>query len=116
MANRKGYNLTINHMKKNILAVLAVAIIGAFAFVGCGDSAPPVPEEKAVLFWEGDACPITGKKYDSADENDPMQGNVPLQFEHEGKNYEANVWDDNAVDEFDKNKDKYLQKIVSGSK
>jgi len=103
-------------MKKNLLAVLAVAIIGAFGLVGCGDSAPPAPKEDPVLFWEGDHCPITGKKYADADENDAMQGNVPLQFEYEGKKYEANVWDDAAVDEFNKNKEKYIPIIVKGSK
>ena len=93
--------------------------VGVFAcalmFVGCGDGAPDVAVEDPIKYWKGDSCPISGNKYDAADENDAMQGNIPLEFEHEGMKYEVSVWDEAALDEFHKNKDKYLQKIVDNS-
>lgn len=102
-------------MKRNVIALFAGVFACALLFAGCGGGGPASPPEDPVKYWQGDACPITGKKYDSADENDPMAGNVPLEFEHEGQKYEANVWDEAALDEFTKNKDKYLQKILDNS-
>lgn len=103
-------------MKRNVIALFTGVFACALLFVGCGDSAPAPRQEDPIKYWEGDACPITGKKYSSADPNDSMAGNVPLEFEHEGQKYQANVWDEAAISEFTKNPDKYRQKIIDGSK
>jgi hypothetical protein len=115
----KAYFKQSKHMKKNLISVFATAIIGAIVFIGCGEKTPEAPPEPAKKYWTAEECPVTGKKSGATgaagEEEDAMNGNVPLQFEHEGIIYEANVWDESAMDEFEKNPDKYKQKIIDGS-
>lgn len=101
-------------MKAKVAAVVAVLVIAVGALMLFrGGSDEPAPMD--AKYWTGDHCPITGKKYDDADENDAMQGNIPLRFKHEGIEYEAYVWNEAAIDEFEQNRDKYLPKIVGKS-
>ena len=103
-------------MKKKLLTMLATAIISGVAFVGC-ENKPEAPVEPPVLTWQGDGCPVTGKKYASVPEDmDGELGETELLFEHEGKHYEATVWNEDALAEFEKNRDKYIPAIVANSK
>ena len=102
-------------MKRNVIALFAGVFACALLFTGCGGGDPGVPVEDPVKYWKGETCPITDKRYDSASEEDGMQGNVPLQFEHNGDKYEAYVWDEKAIDTFDKNREKFIEKIVANS-
>ena len=51
-------------MKKKLLTLLSAVMVGAVAFVGCGEKAPEVVEDPT-LYWQGDFCPITNKKFSS---------------------------------------------------
>ena len=104
-------------MKKKLLTLLATVVVGAVAFVGCGDKAPETPAEDPVLYWQGDHCPVTKKKWSTIPEDmDGELGETILEFEHEGKKDEANVWNEDALAEFEKNKDKYIADIQADSK
>ena len=103
-------------MKNSFLTLLTALVLGSFVFVGCKDT-PEAPVEEPILYWQGDYCPITDKKWSSIPEDmDGELGEAILEFTHEGKNYEANVWNEEALAEFHKNKDKYIAKIVADSK
>lgn len=102
-------------MKRNVIALFAGVFACALLFTGCGGSNTPTRVEDPVKYWKGESCPITGKKYADAPEDDAMAGNIPLQFEHDGMKYEAMVWDEKAIDTFEKNRDKYIPIITANS-
>ena len=100
-------------MKNKVAAGMAVvAVIALGALLLPRDE--PMHVTPAVQYWIGEHCPITGKKYADANPENG-EGNIPLQFEHEGMQYEAYVWDERAVDEFEQNRDKYVPQIIASS-
>jgi len=102
-------------MKTKIAVTVAVVVVAAGALLLTRGGPEPANIDPPKKYWAGDHCPITGKKYDAADPNDAMAGNLPLEFEHDGVKYEVNVWSESALDEFNQNRDKYLEKIIAHS-
>ena len=108
-------------MKKNILTLMAAILVSAVAFVGCSEgneSGSSVADDQP-LYWSGDACPITGNKYDSAtvDEDGNFENSdIFVNFTHDGKDYAFEVWDKAAIATFNEDKEKFIAIIVANAK
>jgi hypothetical protein len=99
-------------MKKLITLVSTLAVT-ATLLVGCGEGKKEnkITAQPTMVWADNTTCPITGKKFPTTEGYNAEMYSIEL----DGTKYEFPVFDGKAVEEFEKNKDKYIEKIKSGS-
>ena len=99
-------------MKKLITLISALAVMSTL-LVGCGEAKKDnaITAQPTMVWSDTTTCPITDKKFPETPDFQPQQ----YSFEVDGTKYEFPVYDGKAIEEFEKNKDKYIEKIKGGS-
>lgn len=110
-------------MKKLITIVSTLAFMSTL-LVGCGGGSTEqkITASPTMVWADTTTCPITGKKFPTMGAGeDGEAGEVPqgvgelYSFDQDGTKYEFMAFDGKAIEEFEKNRDKYVQKIIDGS-
>ena len=103
-------------MKKLITFVSTLAMMSAL-LVGCGGESKEqkITATPTMVWADSTTCPITGKKFPEGTADNPGTAGELYSFDHNGTKYEFSAFDGKAIEEFEKNKDKYIQKIIDGS-